>query len=171
MPFSIFSFPSSQILHCDLFGNAKLPTLMVLLTRTYTFRSPLKERVQVPDTWTSSPPLYWKDEMSSLIFAEIRQFNIWLQLNLFEPGNTFVKNYFACWVWPWWKTRFTNLWHLMETCTLDLLPKLPLNILARAWPPKFIASSWYKVIVRIHFPRFLCLFIQYKQRQESEFGY
>ena len=165
MPFSIFSFPSSQILHCDLFGDAKLPTLMVLLTRTNTFRSPLKG----PDP--SSPPLNWKDEMSSLIFAEISQFNIWLQLNLFEPGNTFVKNYFACWVWPWWKTRFTNLWHLMETCTLDLLPKLPLNILARAWPPKFISSSWYKVIVRIHFPRFLCLYIQYKQRLESEFGY
>ena len=125
---------------------------MVLLTRTNSFRSPLKG----PDP--SSPPLNWKDEMSSPISAEIRQFNIWLQLNLFEPCNTFAKNNFACWVWPWWKTRFTNLWHLMETCTLDLLPKKPLNILARAWPPKFISSSWYKVIVRIHFPRFLCLF-------------
>ena len=69
------------------------------------------------------------------------KFTISLQLNSFEPCNTFAQNYFVSWVlnvWPWLKSRLANQWcwerHLMETCTLDLLPML-LNILAL--PPKF----------------------------------
>ena len=157
MPFNIFSFPLvksfiaifSEMLNFQLWWSCSLGPILAthLWKRESRCRTPGLHHL----------PYTEKMRWVHLFLQNIRQFNICFQLNLFEPGNTFAKNNFACWVWPWWKTRFTNLWHLMETCTLDLLPKLPLNILARAWPPKFISSSWYKVIVRIHFPRFLCL--------------